>query len=366
MFGVFHASKHLVRYRRLQSRPALFPSLMNIVCAGLNHATAPVSTRERFAVGDRDLATVLDEVRAIDGLEGAVVLSTCNRVEVYAANVCPDRPAEALTRLFYERAGVEAPLYVHDTPGSVRHLFRVASGLDSMVIGETEILGQVKQAYSAASQWGSTTGHLHKLFQKAFHVAKQVRTRTHITRGSTSVGAAAVDLAGKHFGDLAGRRVMILGAGETSAHTARRLVSRGVRTVIVSNRSFDRAVRLAEEIRGIAIPFDNWQTAFPDVDILICSTSAPHFLVTPEKLLPMMEARNRRPLFVIDLAVPRDVDPEIKNIAGVSLYDIDSLEGIVRETLNGRRGELERCEEMIGEHVQAFVKRLGTHHAFNS
>ncbi len=339
---------------------------MNIVCAGLNHETAPVSTRERFAVGPRDLTNVLHDVRAIEGLEGAVVLSTCNRVEIYAADVCAKKSAEALTRFFHQRAEIEAPLYVHDTEGSVRHLFRVASGLDSMVIGETEILGQVKQAYSAATECGLTTSHLHKLFQQAFRVAKQVRTNTQITRGSTSVGSAAVDLAGKIFGDLAGRRVMILGAGDTSERTARSLVSRGVKTVIVSNRSFDRAVKLAEEIRGVAIPFDNWQNAFPDVDILICSTSAPHFIVTPEKLAVMMDARNGRPLVVIDLAVPRDADPAIKAIEGVFLYDIDSLEGIVRQTLNVRRGELDRCEDLIGDHVRSFVGWLGTHQAIKS
>ncbi len=335
---------------------------MNIVCAGLNHESAPVGVRERFAVAAQDMTDVLRDVRAIDGLAGAVVLSTCNRVEIYAANLCPVKATDGLTQLFRERAGVEIPLYLHDTPRSVRHLFRVASGLDSMVIGETEILGQVKQAYTAASECGATTRHLHKLFQHAFRVAKHVRTETQITRGATSVGAVAVELAGKIFGDLTGRRVMILGAGETSERTARSLVSRGVRTVIVSNRTFERAAKLAEEIGGMAIHFDNWQNTFPDVDILICSTSAPHFIITPEKLATMMKARSGRPLFVIDLAVPRDADPEINAIDGVFLYDIDSLEGIVRQTLEVRRGELDRCEEMIGDHVRSFVGWLRTHY----
>jgi glutamyl-tRNA reductase len=273
---------------------------------------------------------------------------------------------EGLTALFRKRAGGDVPLYLHDTPRSVRHLFRVASGLDSMVLGETEILGQIKQAYTLADGCGATSRHIHKLFQHAFRVAKHVRSETHITRGATSVGAVAVELAGKIFGDLSGRRVLVLGAGETSEKTARSLVSRGVRTVIVSNRTFDRAAALAAEIGGLAIHFDNWQNVFPDVDILICSTSAPHYILTPDHLEPMMRARAGRPLFIIDLAVPRDADPALNNVDGVFLYDIDSLQDIVNQTLEVRRGELERCERMVTEHVGAFVGWLRTHHQFRT
>ncbi len=202
---------------------------MNILCAGLNHQNAPIEVREKFAVGQHELADTLDAVRAIDGLSGAVILSTCNRVEFYASSICPVRTIDGLRGLMRERTGYDAPLYIHDTTRSVQHLFRVASGLDSMVIGETEILGQVKKAYSSAAELGATTRHLNKLFQHAFRVAKHVRTETQITRGSTSVGSVAVDLAGKIFGDLSGKRVMILGAGETSERTARSLVSRGVK-----------------------------------------------------------------------------------------------------------------------------------------
>jgi len=335
---------------------------VNIVCAGLNHVSTPVEIRERFAVQEKDLPGVLESARAIDGLAGAVVLSTCNRVEFYAASLCPVRAFEGLKALFRERAGTDVPLYMHDSPRSVRHLFRVASGLDSMVLGETEILGQVKLAYSLASECGATSRHLNKLFQHAFRVAKHVRTETQITRGATSVGSVAVELAGKIFGNLADCRVMILGAGETSERTARSLVSRGVRAVIVSNRTFERAAQLAGEIGGMAIHFDNWQNTFPDVDILICSTSAPHFVLTPDKLEPMMRARGGRPLFVIDLAVPRDADPAINEIEGVFLYDIDSLETIVSKAIDVRRGELERCERMIASHVGTFVGWLRTHH----
>ncbi|GAB4166489.1 MAG: hypothetical protein Fur0032_03930 [Terrimicrobiaceae bacterium] len=311
-----------------------------------------------------ELPEVLGAARAIDGLAGAVVVSTCNRVEMYAASLCPVKAFEGLTDLFRRRAGAEVPLYLHDTPRSVRHLFRVASGLDSMVLGETEILGQIKQAYSLADGCGATSRHIHKLFQHAFRVAKHVRSETHITRGATSVGAVAVELAGKIFGNLSGRRVLVLGAGETSEKTARSLVSRGVRTVIVSNRTFHRAAALAADIGGLAIHFDNWQNVFPDVDILICSTSAPHYILTPDRLGPMMRARAGRPLFIIDLAVPRDADPALNEVEGVFLYDIDSLQDIVNQTLEVRRGELERCEKMVTQHVGAFVGWLRTHHQF--
>lgn len=334
---------------------------MNIVCAGVNHRLAPVELREKFAVQPRELAPVLERARGIEGLAGAVILSTCNRVELYAASLCPAAAFSGICRLFEERAGGQVPLYTHDTPRAVRHLFRVASGLDSMVVGETEILGQVKQAYSLAAECGSASRHLHKLFQHAFRVAKRVRTETRITRGATSVGAVAVELAGKIFGSLEGRRVMILGAGETSERTARSLVSRGVRTVIVSNRTYDRAAALAADIGGLAIHFDHWERAFPDVDILICSTSAPHFVVTPQRLRPLMHARAGRPLFVIDLAVPRDADPAISSMEGVFLYDLDALQAIVEEAVEVRRSELARCEEMISEHVAVFLSWLRHH-----
>lgn len=335
---------------------------MNILCAGLNHQNAAVEVREKFAIGNNDLGATLAAVRSIDGLSGAVILSTCNRVEFYASSVCPVRAFDGLKELLQERTGQDAPLYFHDTPRSVRHLFRVASGLDSMVLGETEILGQIKKAYSSAAELGATTTHLNKLFQHAFRVAKHVRTETQITRGATSVGSVAVELAGKIFGDLTGRRIMILGAGETSERTARSLVSRGVKTVIVSNRTFDRAARLAEEIGGLAIHFDHWHKAFSDVDILICSTAAPHPIITRAKLAPLLRERGGRPLFVIDLAVPRDVEPSVNELEGVFLYDIDSLEGIVRQSLEIRRGDLARCEQMITDHVGAFVSWLRKHH----
>jgi glutamyl-tRNA reductase len=230
-----------------------------------------------------------------------------------------------------------------------------------MVIGETEILGQIKQAYSTAFDFGATNVHLNKLFQNAFRVAKQVRSETQITRGSTSVGSVAVDLAGKIFGDLSGRKVMLLGAGDTSERVARSLVSRGVRTVIVANRTFDRAAALADEIGGLAVHFDHWHTAFDEVDILICSTAAPHPIVTREKLEAIMQSHHERPLFIIDLAVPRDVHPSVNDLENVYLYDIDSLEQIARQSIEVRQGEITRCEKMIDRHVRDFLLWMRNH-----
>ncbi len=333
---------------------------MNILCTGLNHRLAPVEIRERFAVGNSELPEVLKSLRAVDGTAGAVVLSTCNRVEFYTATLCPVRAMDALQGWLKERFPEgSVPLYQYQAPESVRHLFRVSCGLDSMVLGETEVLGQVKKAYLQAGELGAVSRHLHKLFQHAFRVAKAVRTHTQITRGATSVGAVAVELSQKIFGDLTGRKVMILGAGETSERTARSLQSRGVRSVIVSNRTYERAASLAAEIGGLAIHFDNWHSAFQDIDILIGSTGAPHPVLTKEKLEPLMRSRKDRPLFIIDLAVPRDVSPNVNELEGVFLYDIDSLQQIAASSMEIRRQEILVCEGMIEGQVMEFLKWLG-------
>lgn len=334
---------------------------MNILCAGLNHELAPVEIRERFAVSSHELPTVLERLRLIDGNAGAVVLSTCNRVEFYAATICPVRALASLQDWLVGRTGLRVPLYELHTPASVRHLFRVACGLDSMVLGETEVLGQVKQAYALAQQFGSTSRHLHRLFQHSFRVAKAVRSQTQITRGATSVSAVAVELAQKIFGDLSGRKVMILGAGEMGERTARSLQSRGVHSVIVSNRTFTRAAALAEEIGGLAIHFDHWENFFADIDILIGSTGAPHPVLTSQKLAPLLQNRRDRPLFIIDLAVPRDVTPDVNELEGVFLYDMDSLQEIARASLDVRQQEIIACEKMIDHEVGDYLRWLQSH-----
>lgn len=329
---------------------------MNILCAGLNHRTTPLEVREHFAVSQEEMEKLLQRLRGIDGVSGAVMLSTCNRVELYASSLCPLQTLGGFRSILKEQAGIEVPLYHHFTPNAVRHLFRVSSGLDSMVLGETEILGQVKKAYSFSAERGNTTRSLHRLFQHAFRVAKYVRTETQITRGASSVGSVAVELAGKIFGQLEACRVMILGAGEISERTARSLQSRGVRSIIVSNRHYDKAVTLAAEMGGMALHFDHWEKNLLDIDIVISATGAPHAILTVEKLKPLLKHRHGRPLFIIDLAVPRDAEPEINKMEGVFLYDIDSLQQIATESIEIRRQEVVRCESLIDEHVGGFLR----------
>ncbi|HYR59388.1 MAG TPA: glutamyl-tRNA reductase, partial [Chthoniobacteraceae bacterium] len=290
----------------------------------------------------------------------AAIVSTCNRVEFYLA---AEEAAAGFGAVADWLAARAVPpdsehFFRHTTAQSVRHLFRVVSGLDSMVLGETEIFGQVKKAYAAAAAAGATAKHLNKLFQRAFNVAKDVRTNTNITRGSVSVGSVAVELAEKIFGRLAKCKVMILGAGETSELTAGALHARGVHSMFVANRSYDRAVVLAEKMAGKAIHFDDWRREIHDVDILVGSTSAPHHVLTAAQLAPVMRTRADRPLFCIDLAVPRDIEPAVNDLEGVYLYDIDSLQAIADHSMNVRRQELAICEQMIERHAIEFCDWL--------
>ncbi len=241
----------------------------------------------------------------------------------------------------------------HLAGDAARHLFSVVSGLESMVLGETEIFGQVKAAYAAAQEAGGTARLLNKLFQHSFRVGKMVRNNTDIQRGSTSVGSVAVELAEKIFGDLMKTRVLLLGAGDMSRRCAQSLQSRGASGIVVSNRSHDRAVELAAEMSGEAIHFEQWPAEAANVDVIISSTAAPHTVIHPEQILPAMRRRRGRPLFIIDIAVPRDVEPSVNDIEGVYLYDIDALEAIAGETRARREQEIARCRAIIDEQVKS-------------
>ncbi len=240
----------------------------------------------------------------------------------------------------------------------MQHLFRVASGLDSMVVGESEILGQAKKAYESARTSGAVGPYLHRLFQRAFRVAKQVRTHTDIARGAVSVGSIAVELAQRIFGKLSECKVLVLGAGETSERTARALVSRGVTDLRVSNRSLDRARELAQMVGGQAVPFDDWAAQCREIDILLTSTSSETLLLTHDILAPMLRARLDRPLFIIDIAVPRDVDPNVNEMQGVYLYDIDSIRSVAEQSLALRRQQIAAAEAIIADHVIEFVNSI--------
>ena len=329
---------------------------MHLFCVGLSHHTADVETREKYAPQSDAGASLREAVRCSE----ALVLATCNRVEVYGVSagvIEIDAIARALSGGMSESLNPSS-FYRHEAKECVQHLFRVASGLDSMVIGETEILGQAKKAYESARASGGAGPFLHRLFQRAFRVAKQVRSHTDITRGSVSVGSAAVDLAARIFGELSDRKVLVLGAGDTSEKTARALVSRGVRDVRVSNRSPERAADLASIVGGRAVPFESWREQCGEIDILISSTAATEPLLTPEMLAPLIRQRLDRPLFIIDIAVPRDVAPEVNDLDGVYLYDIDSLQSIAEQSIAMRRQQVAAGEEIIAAHVADFAQWL--------
>jgi glutamyl-tRNA reductase len=330
---------------------------MNLFCIGLSHHLADVATLEHFG-GDIEIDRLLRDV----GCAEAVVLSTCNRVEVYAAaeaRVSTLDIARCLNRKIDKHTSPEAaPFYRYEDDACVRHLFRVASGLDSMVVGETEILGQAKKAYESARTAGSAGKYLHRLFQRAFRVAKHVRTHTEIARGAVSVGSVAVDLAQKIFGDLRNCKVLVIGAGETSERTGRALISRGVTDLRVSNRSPERAESLVAALGGRAVAFDDWMQQCGEIDILITSTSSEIPLLSREKLAPILRERIDRPLFIIDIAVPRDVAPDVNALDGVYLYDIDSLQSIAEQSMATRRAQMAAAEEIISEHVREFMELI--------
>jgi len=333
---------------------------MPLVVLGLSHHSSPVSVRERFAFAEARVPAVLQSLRDSGIADEAVILSTCNRVEIYAVTQLePPRAFAALREFLVTCHDYRDPLtdeiYAWGEPQSVHHLFKVACGLDSMVLGETEILGQLKKAYDLALQTGHTGGRLNKAFQRAFNVAKHIRTETNIQRGSVSVGSVAVELAEKIFSRLSDRDVMIIGAGDTSEKTARALLSRGARSILVSNRSHDKAVALANELGGRAVPFDNWADEFANLDIIISSTSAPHYILNRVKLEPLMKLRRNRPLLLIDIAVPRDIEPEVNFLADVYLYNMDDLQTIADDYLKQRQEEVARCEQIIREKAEPLL-----------
>ncbi len=333
---------------------------MPIVVLGLSHHTSPVTVRERFAFAEPTIPSALQKIRESGIASEAVILSTCNRVEIYASCEASETKSFAALRKFLlehhnYQDEIQTELYELGEPKSLEHLFKVASGLDSMVLGETEILGQLKKAYDVALQHKHTGSRLNKAFQRAFNVAKHIRTDTAIQRGSISVASVAVELAEKIFTSLGDRTVMVLGAGEMSEKAARALLSRGANSIIVSNRSYDKAVALAEEFKGRAIHFDNWASEFANIDIVISSTSAPHYILDRARLQPMMKLRKNRPLLLIDIAVPRDIDPDVNYLENVYLYNVDDLQSIAADYLKQRQEEIARCEAIIREKVKGLL-----------
>ena len=328
---------------------------MSIFCLGLNHKTAPVEIRERLAFAEKAVPVHLAEICGLAGVSEAVVLSTCNRVEVYGGSDDPQGALNSLRDYLVSHFSItpdEVEFYRHEGVAAAQHLFEVASGLDSMVLGETEIFGQVKKAYATAHEAGTAARKMHKLFQQSFSVGKLVRSTTRIQQGSTSIGSAAVDIAEKIFGKLDGCRVMIIGAGEMSRTTAQSLLSRGAKSIIVSNRSFDKAEELAIELKGSAVRFDDWENCLDEVYIIVSSTAAPHAVVTHETVKRVMDRRRGHSLFLIDIAVPRDIEETVNEIDNVYLYNIDQLQQIATEGKERREKQIAVCREVIDEFLR--------------
>lgn len=334
---------------------------MKIFVAGLSYKTAPVAVREKLALPTARLRCCGCRLRLAANLSEVVVVSTCNRVEIYG--VTPWLSKAGVRRLFQELSGTEfdfSPyLYVKEQQEAVEHLFSVASGLDSMVLGETEITGQVKQAYQAAQQARLTGKCCNRLFQTALQVAKEIRTQTAIGRGSTSVGSVAVELAERIFDqDLSQKTVMIIGAGKMGEACVRHLAKKAARAVLVANRSFDRAVSLAAEFGGRAVRFEEFLSAMSEADIVVSSTGCPDTILHREQVAALMPERRNRPLFLIDIAVPRDIDADVQQLPNVYLYNVDHLEAIVRENVRQREQELVLCRAILSERAAALITRL--------
>jgi glutamyl-tRNA reductase len=336
---------------------------MKFSITGVNHKSAPVEVRERLAFAEDALPAALLELKRRPGFCEGLILSTCNRVEV--ALTCEDNGTAGVavdefladTRQV-ARDFVTPHLYRFEDGDAIRHLFRVAASLDSMVVGEPQILGQLKVAYTLAKQHGAVNGFLDVLVTRAFNVAKRVRSETEIGAHAVSVSYAAVELAREIFGSLAGKKVMIVGAGKMSESAARHLRRCGVTQIFVTNRTYERAAEMAQVFQGTIVEYTRFVHFLPEVDIVIASSGAPHFIITREDMKKVIEARRNRPMFLIDIAVPRNIEPTINQLDNVFLYDIDDLQKVVDSNLEGRMESAEEAEAIIHEEVERMMARM--------
>jgi glutamyl-tRNA reductase len=335
---------------------------MKFLVTGLNHKTAPVDLRERLAIAREALPEATRALLAAPGVQEAMILSTCNRVEVLVSHngVEPQLPRFLAEHFSLDRALLEPHLYRYQDDDAIRHMFRVAASLDSMVVGEAQILGQVKQSWAVAREMGAVKGPLDKLLQGAFSAAKRVRSETEIGSSSVSIASVAVDLARRIFGSLEGKKILVVGAGKMSELAARHLMQNGADSMMVTNRTYDRAVRLAEQFLGKAIRFEDLQAHAHEADIIITSTGASQHIFGIEQAQQILQRRKNRPVFIIDIAVPRDVDPQINRLEGIFLYDIDDLQTVAASNLVDRGREAERAEAIILEETERFRRRIRT------
>jgi glutamyl-tRNA reductase len=338
---------------------------MNIIAIGLNHKTAPLQTREKLAFDKNVLNDALQLLKKLPCVNEAALLSTCNRVEIYSVVKDDADAAEAIVSFMSSFRNTPAAefrdmLYIYHNDDAVRHLLRVASSLDSMIPGEPQVLGQVKDAFESALSCRSTGFILNRLMKKAISAAKRVRTETRIAENAVSISFAAVELSRKIFGGLADKSVMLLGAGEMAELAARHLAGAGVVDIRVANRTYERGCEIAADFCGTAVRFEDIGHELVNTDILICSTNAPAWIVTREMMEHVMKERKFRPVFIVDISVPRNVDPDANSIDNVYLYNIDDLQQVVGSNLNERMAEAARGEEIVTEEVEKFSRWLSS------
>ncbi len=333
---------------------------MKLAVIGINHKTAPVEIREKFSFSPKQIIEVNRLLKEKGISSENLVLSTCNRMEIYAVaregSDYIDSVKEFLSRFHnLSLTDYKDIFYVYRDKEAIEHLFRVASGLDSMIIGEMEILGQVKKAYQDARESRSTGKVLNRLFEKAFNTAKKIRTDTSVGRGAVSVSSAAIRLAKKILGDLSDKVALIIGAGTIGEQLVLYLKKNGIKNILVANRTLEKAKVLTEKFAATAVSFDEFRQKLGEVDIVITSTGAPHCIIHKADIIGLMPERKQKPLFIIDLAVPRDVEAEVNKIDNVYLYNIDDLQKIVEQNISLRKNELDTCNRIIGNSSQALM-----------
>jgi len=333
---------------------------MELIVIGLNHKTAPIEIRERLAFPEDGIEKPLSQIKSLPSLKENMILSTCNRVEIYAVVQETEKAMLDLKSFLSQYHGLslkefEKRLYLLVGEEAVKHIFRVASSLDSMVVGEPQILGQIKSAYNMAAEAKTSGLILHRLLHRAFHVAKRVRTETKIGNSAVSVSFVAVELAKKIFGTLEKRTVLLIGAGEMCELAAQHLVSGGIEKVLVTNRTYERAVTLAQEFRGEPMPFEEIYRGLRRVDIVISATNSPQYLLHHEEVAKVIKDRKQKPIFFIDIADPRDIEPKVGDIENVYLYNIDDLQKVANDNIQDREKEAQKAEAIVRDEVVKFV-----------
>jgi glutamyl-tRNA reductase len=338
---------------------------MNLALVGINHRTAPVEVRERMSIPESRLQEAVTDLVHREGIEEGLILSTCNRVEVIANARDGVAPEPMIRKFLADRhqcnlALYESHFYQHRQREAIEHLFRVASSLDSMIVGEPQILGQLKQAYTAAREAGALNGTLNEISLQALAVARKVRRNTAIGASAVSVSYAAVELARKIFGDLTGKTILVLGAGKMSEIAARNLIRSGAGAILVANRTYERAVELAQAFHGKAIRIEQMLDHVEKADIVICSTAAPHYVIHRHHAEQWLAARKNRPMFFVDISVPRNIDPAVNELDNAFVYDIDDLGQVVESNKKQREREAIWAEEIIQQEVQKAMRRLAS------